>query len=400
LELPAPPPAAELARRLTAFQTALSERGLDGALIVQPADLVYLSGTAQNAHLAVPAAGEPVLLVRRDVARARAESALERVEELRSLRDLPEALASVGLRGRVRLGLELDVLPAASYLRFAGLFEEAELVDAMPALWQARSVKSDWELERIAAACEQTRAAIEAVPALLVPGRAEVDVLSELAHLMRLAGHEGTLRFRGLGGDFFFGQVLAGASAAVPSPTETPLGGPGLSSAQGRGPGRRTLRDGDAVVVDLSGLSEGYVSDQTRTFFIGEPSGALLAAYATCRAILAECVALLRSGMLASAVYERGAELATQAGYGDNFMGDGPARVRFVGHCIGLELNEPPYLAQRWDEPLRAGNVVAVEPKLVFAGVGAVGVENSYLVTDDGPRQLTFGSEEPITVPA
>ncbi|MDX6621925.1 MAG: Xaa-Pro dipeptidase [Gaiellales bacterium] len=394
--LPPPPPADEIERRIAAFQAGLRRDGLDAALVVQSADLVYLSGTAQNCHLVVPAEGEPVLLVRRDLERARAESALPRVEPFTSLRGLPAALASVGLGERLRLGLELDILPAASYLRYGELLPAAELGDCMPALWSARSRKSEWELTRIRAACLQSRLALEYAPQLLVPGRLECDVLSELGHHMRLHGHEGTIRFRGINSEFFFGQVLAGESGAVPGPTETPLHGPGLSTAQGRGPSRRALRDGDAVLIDVSGLAEGYVSDQTRTFFVGRADPVLLAAYETCRRILAECAALLRPGTPGSAVYERALEIAREAGYGERFMGAGEGRVRFVGHCIGLELNEPPYLAHGYGEPLAEGNVAAIEPKLAFSGLGAVGVENSYLVGPSGPIQLTGASEEPV----
>jgi Xaa-Pro dipeptidase len=394
--LPPPPPADEIARRIATFQAGLQRDGLDAALIVQSADLVYLSGTAQNAHLLVPAAGEPLLLVRRDLERARDESGLARIEPFTSLRALPGALDSLGLAAELRLGLELDVLPAASYLRYRELLPAAEPADCMPALWSARSHKSAWELERIRLACAQTRLAMEFAPSLLVPGRRECDVLSELGHHMRMHGHEGTIRFRGINSEFLYGQVLAGASAAVAGPTETPLHGPGLSTAQGRGPSRRPLEAGDAVVIDLSGLAEGYVSDQTRTFFVGEADPELLAAYATCRRILAECVELLQPGTPGSALYERALEVAAEAGHAERFMGAGAGRVRFVGHSIGLELNEPPYLARGYSQPLESGNVVAIEPKLAFAGRGAVGVENSYHLGDQGPEQLTGGSEEPV----
>jgi Xaa-Pro dipeptidase len=394
--LPPPPPADEIARRIAAFQAGLQRDGLDAALIVQSADLVYLTGTAQNAHLLVPAEGEPLLLVRRDLERARAESALLRIEPFTSLRGLPAALESIGLKGKLRLGFELDVLPAASYLRYLELLPGADQADCMPALWAARSRKSAWELERIRLACEQTRLAMELAPSLLVPGRPECDVLSDLGQHMRMHGHEGTIRFRGINSEFLYGQVLAGESGAVPGPAETPLHGPGLSTAQGRGPSRRPLRIGDAVVVDVSGLAEGYVSDQTRTFFVGRADPALLSAYATCRRILAECVELLVPGTPGGALYERALEVAGEAGHAERFMGAGDGRVRFVGHCIGLELNEPPYLARGYSRPLETGNVIAIEPKLAFTGVGAVGVENSYFLGEHGPVQLTGASEEPV----
>jgi Xaa-Pro dipeptidase len=396
--VPPPPPADEIDRRIAAFQAGLQRDGLDAALIVQSADLVYLSGTAQNAHLIVPATGEPLLLVRRDLDRARAESGLRHIEPFASLRALPAALTSLGLPERLRLGVELDVLPAASYLRYQELLPGAELRDCMPALWSARSHKSEWELARIRAACLQSQDAMEHAPQLLVPGKRECDILSELGHRMRLGGHEGTIRFRGINSEFLYGQVLSGESGGVPGPTETPLHGPGLSTAQGRGPSRRELRTGDSVLIDISGLSEGYVSDQTRTFFIGRADPALLAAYATCRQILAECVALLKPGTPGSALYERALEVATAAGHAERFMGAGEGRVKFVGHCIGLELNEPPYLARGYAQPLELGNVVAIEPKLAFTGLGAVGIENSYVIGPDGPVQLTGATEEPVIV--
>ena len=398
VQLPPSPPPDEIADRVRRYQTAMHAAGIDAAVLVQSADLVYLSGTAQNAHLVVPAEGHPLLLVRRDLERARAESPLERIEPFTSLRALPHALGSLDIAATARIGFELDVIAAGSYLRYRSLLPKAEIVDCMPSLWAARSKKTVWEIERIRAACAQTEAAFARAPELIREGRPEWEVLDDLFSTMRRHGHEGGIRFRGLNSEFLFGQVLAGASAAVPGPTETPLHGPGLSAAQGRGVSRRLLQRGDAVVIDISGLSEGYVSDQTRTFFLGDPDREMLAAHESCRAILAACVPLLVAGTPASAIYQRGLEVAETAGYGKNFMGAGDQRVRFIGHCIGLELNEPPYLAHGWHEPLAIGNVVAIEPKLQFAGLGAVGVENSYLITADGPVQLTAGSDAAVVV--
>ena len=203
--------------------------------------------------------------------------------------------------------------------------------------------------------------------------------------------------------EFFFGQVLAGQSGAVPGPTETPLHGPGLSTAQGRGPSRRPLRRGDAVVVDVSGLAEGYVSDQTRTFFVGRRRSArLLEAYEACRRILADCVALLRPGTPASSLYARGARgRRARLGFAEHYMGAGPARVRFVGHCIGLELNEPPYLAHGYGRAAGGGQRRRDRAEARFPGLGAVGVENTYLVEPEGAaRCLTSGSEELVAATA
>jgi len=136
-------PRKEIDRRIGAFQAALTADGLDGAVVVQETDLVYLAGTGQSAHLLVPAEGEPVLLVRKTFERAREESPLARVEPLRSLRELPEALGQVGLADG-RIGFELDVLPAAAYLNYARRLEGIEIADCSPVLRRVRAVKSAW----------------------------------------------------------------------------------------------------------------------------------------------------------------------------------------------------------------------------------------------------------------
>ena len=269
--LPPPPPADELARRIAAFQAGLQRDGLDAALIVQSADLVYLSGTAQNAHLVVPADGRAAAA---RAPRPRAGAGRERADPRRAV----HLAARAAGRARVARPDGHDPARASSSTcsrprptsATASSCRPPMPADCMPALWSARSRKSEWELDaHPRSPASRRRLAMEYAPQLLVPGRLECDVLSELGHHMRLHGHEGTIRFRGINSEFLYGQVLAGASGAVPGPTETPLHGPGLSTAQGRGPSRRPLRDGDAVVIDVSGLAEGYVSDQTRTFFVG-----------------------------------------------------------------------------------------------------------------------------------
>ena len=379
-------PANEIARRLTAFRAALVEASIDAALIVEATDLIYLTGVMADAHLLVPANDDPILLVRRSLERVQAESPLEDVRPFGSFKELPPLIAELGAK---RVGLELDVLPAGQYLRYRDLLPDVDLVDVSMALAGVRAVKSTWELAMISKAAEQVAAAFAAAPALVAERSTDRAIQIELEHLMRQAGHQGPLRFRGLNGQMFYGAVLAGPDGAVAPWADTPLGGPGPSAAVGKGPGGWEIRDGDSVTVDLVGGWEGYLADATRTFFRGTPNPQLAEALAECESILAALEELMRPGVTAEDLYLRGLELATEAGFGDHWMGHGPGRVRFVGHGVGLEINERPFLAQGFSAPLEFGNVIAVEPKLVFPGVGAVGVENTYVVDRDGPVQLT-----------
>jgi len=375
---------------------ALAGDGLDAALIVQHTDLAYFSGTNQQAHLVVPAAGDPVLLVRRVLERARAESPLERIEPLRSLGGLSAALASAGIENGATIGLELDVLPARLFLGYQRRLSDHQLGDCSPAVRRVRARKSDWELARMRAAAEQVRQGAEAVPGLLRAGTLESQVQLEVERVLRLAGHQGQLRFRGFNQEMHYGQVLAGPSGAVPGYSDSPLCGPGPNPVLGKGPDGHVLAPGDPVIADLVGGHDGWLADQTRTFGVGRVDADLRTAHDCAVSILRAVEAEIRPGTPASSLYDLAEEIALDAGLDDHFMGAGAQRVRFLGHGVGMEIDELPVLAPGFDEPLEAGNVIAVEPKFVFPGRGAVGIENMYAVTADGFETMTTAPEELI----
>jgi Xaa-Pro dipeptidase len=389
-------PRDEIDRRLAALRSALAADGLDGALIVQHTDLAYFSGTNQQAHLVVPVEDEPVLLVRRVLERARAESPLERIEPLRSLAALAAAMATAGLESGSTIGLELDVLPARLYLGYRRRLPDHELEDCSPAVRRVRARKSDWELARMRAAAEQVRQGAEAVPALIRVGVAESQVQLEVERVLRLAGHQGQLRFRGFNQEMHYGQVLAGPSGAVPGYSDSPLCGPGPNPVLGKGPDGHVLAAGDPVIADLVGGHDGWLADQTRTFAVGRLDADLHAAHDCAVGILRAVEGELRPGTPASSLYDLAEGMAEDAGLVEHFMGAGPQRVRFLGHGVGMEIDELPVLAPGFDGPLEEGNVIAVEPKFVFPGRGAVGIENMYAVTADGFETMTTAPEELI----
>jgi len=389
-------PRDEIDRRLEALRAALAGDGLDAALIVQHTDLAYFSGTNQQAHLVVPAAGDPVLLVRRVLERARAESPLERIEPLRSLGGLSAALASAGIENGATIGLELDVLPARLFLGYQRRLSDHELGDCSPAVRRVRARKSDWELARMRAAAEQVRQGAEAVPGLLRAGTLESQVQLEVERVLRLAGHQGQLRFRGFNQEMHYGQVLAGPSGAVPGYSDSPLCGPGPNPVLGKGPNGHVLAPGDPVIADLVGGHDGWLADQTRTFGVGRVDADLRTAHDCAVSILRAVEAKIRPGTPASSLYDLAEAIALDAGLDDHFMGAGAQRVRFLGHGVGMEIDELPVLAPGFDEPLEPGNVIAVEPKFVFPGRGAVGIENMYAVTADGFETMTTAPEELI----
>ena len=385
-------PTEEIARRIADFQRRLATAELDAALIVQTADLYYLTGTTQSAHLIVPREGEPMLLVRRTLERARIESPLERIEPIGSLRELTPALARVGVSSG-RVGLELDVLPAAMYLDYGRRLEGYELADCSPALREARAVKSPWELECIRAAAAMISGIDEQMREIFRLGMTELELAAEVEYWLRSAGHQGQLRMRSFNGDLHYGTITAGPASALPGGTDSPLVGLGVNPYVGKGPSHQPITEGMPIVVDLVGSDRGYIADQTRCFAVGSVSERLAGAYERSVEIVHAVSKAARPGRTGSELYELALEMCSELG---SASATG-TRVSFVAHGFGLELDEPPFLARGWDYPLEAGMVFALEPKFVFPE-GAIGLENAYAVTDSGVECLTSAPEELIAL--
>jgi Xaa-Pro dipeptidase len=385
----APVPRSELERRRLGLQEGLREDGIDAALIVQPVDLYYFTGTLQQAHLIVPARGEPLLLVRRDLSRAREESQLLHIEPLDSLRALPDTLARLGVAPNVTLGLELDVLPVVHFRRYEALFPRAVLVDCSGAVREVRSVKSEFELALLAEAAVQTDGVLREAAAFIREGMTEIEVSAHLEATLRRLGHQGVVRFRAFGQEMVLAHIFAGPEAAVGSYMDAPLGGRGMTPAVAQGAGRRPIRRNEPIVLDVAGAADGYIVDQTRTLCLGNLAAEFREAYDACMTIQDLVRRTALPGTPCGDVYHAALTEATAFGYGEAFMGAAPNQVSFIGHGVGLEIDEMPFIARGASRRLATNNVVAVEPKLVFPGRGAVGVENTWRVMDDGLEPIT-----------
>ncbi|MCZ4495995.1 MAG: prolidase family protein, partial [Thermoleophilia bacterium] len=285
----------------------------------------------------------------------------------------------------------LDVLPAAQFLKLAAAVPSAELVALTPHIRSVRAIKSAWELDNMRVAAEQVRDAMVTVARQVVPGHTELDGLRLAEGCMRADGHQGIVRMRRFGGEGGFGTVVAGANAALPGPLDAPLGGSGLYPSVGRGASTRELVAGDLLVLDLMGAANGYLSDCTRVVAVGGIGAIdedLLAAQEWCVGVLEQVAAHAKPGVAPSALYQLALDLAADAGHADRFMGVAPDQARFVGHGIGMEVDEYPFLTHGFDTPLEAGMVFALEPKLVYPGRAAVGIEDSFVVVENGVMAL------------
>jgi Xaa-Pro dipeptidase len=391
-------PADELRRRIASLQGHLPALELDAALVTQNVDLFYFTGSMQGGVLIVPAAGQPTYAVRRVIERARRESGIERIVPFEGYRALPGLLSgAVGGAAR-RVGMELDVLPVLIRDRFAAALGDVEIADVSRAIRVVRSVKSEYELVKMRAAArladKMLRTAVEA----LREGVTEIEFSGRVEAAARRDGHQGLTRVRGWNQEVYWGHILSGESSAVPSFADFPLAGEGLGAAMPYGPGRRRIVAGEPVIFDYTADLEGYICDQTRTLVIGVLPDRLERAHEAALSILRDVEAAIRPGATPQDLYHVALERARALGYEEWFMGHGPTRARYLGHGVGLELDEWPVLADGFADPLQPGHVFSVEPKMVFPGEGAVGIEDEYVVTPDGVERLTLPEQRLFSV--
>lgn len=388
-------PRGELDHRIARLQAKLlAARDVEAVFIFQAADMFYFTGTVQDAWLVIGREGPPLLLVRRSLERARAESALEHILPLEDPREIPRLLAGHGLGWLKRVGLEFDVLPVQQYARVGRLFPTMQFVDASMLIREVRMLKSEYEVSCIRRAASMQDAMAGRMKEILRSGMTELELAAEIEAEARRRGHQGIVRTRRFNMECFYGHLLTGESGAVPSWLDAPTGGVGVSPAFGNGAGTRRVQPHEPILLDYVGICDGYISDQTRLFSLGCLPEDLVKGYEACLSIRQDILANLRPGVKAGEVYARAVALAETLGYGDRFMNAGPAQVNFVGHGVGIELDEVPHLARGSSVVLQAGMTLAVEPKIVFPGLGIVGVEDTVLVTDGDPDCLTFTPRE------
>lgn len=388
-------PKSELDARLGKLQGLMASEGLDAVMILQNADLFYFTGTIQSGCMYVPVQGTPVYMVRRDMRRAMSESALSEIVPFSSMREVPGILSGYGLPEPKRIGMELDVLPVSFYERYRKVFPGAAISDATPLIRRVRMIKSDFELEIMRRAAIQVDRVCRRAREVIREGMTDLDLAAELEYTARLDGHLGHIRMRVFNGEMIFGHAFSGADGAVPAYTDTPLGGVGMSPSFGQGCSGTGLVPQQPIVVDFAGSRDGYLVDQTRVFALGGLPEYLLAGHRDMLAVQDKMAELALPGAPWGDVYDACLALAAEQGHADNFMGFKGSQVSFVGHGVGIEIDEYPFLARGFnDVPLETGMVFAFEPKLVFPGVGAVGIENTFHISGNGLEKLTFSKEQ------
>ena len=391
-------PETEIDHRIQQLQDYLSQNGIDGALILQNTDLYYFSGTIQQAHLYIPAQGPPILMVRKSFERAQRESPISNIVPLNSPKDIASNLQEHGLEPPSVMGMELDVLPTNNYYSYRRLFPGTQIRDISMGIRLIRSIKSGYELDLIRQAAAFSDQVAGMIPEMIKAGITEIELAGLIEAQARRLGHQGIIRMRLWGAEMFYGHLMAGPAAAVPSFLASPTGGAAVNAAVAQGPSFRKIQSHEPILVDYVFAWKGYISDHTRIFAIGEPPPSLVEAHAHMLDLQERIKTMATPGTLAGDLYAAAIEIADEKGVGDHFMGVGDNRIRFIGHGVGLEVDEFPFLASGQKLPLKEGMVIALEPKLIYPGLGVVGIENIHLVTRTGLQPLTHAEERIVSV--
>lgn len=382
-------PPEEIERRLFRIQNEMQQQGLDGLMIIQRVDLYYFSGTAQNGMLYVPAAGDPVLFVKRFTPRARRESPLEHLVEIGSVTEIPALLRDRLDRPPIKVGFELDVLPVRDFNFYCRLFKFPDPVDGSRAVLKVRQVKSEWELGQMDAAAALSARIFEYIRLSIRPGLSEIEFAGRVETFARKHGHGAMLRDRGFQERGYPWHILSGRSGGMVGPLEAPASGEGTSPAFPYGAGRKLLSANEPVMVDFGTVLNGYHMDETRMYAIGSIPDSARRATDAAMEIERRVMETAAPGVRVNALFDLSVTTADRLGYAREYLGPPGYKVGFIGHGIGTELVEPPFIARNRTDRLTPGMTFALEPKLVFQDEFAAGVESVYAVTESGCRRIT-----------
>jgi Xaa-Pro dipeptidase len=382
-------PSQEIDSRIKKLQAKLQVNGIDGMLVIQRADLYYFSGTAQNGVLYVPADGPPLLFIKKYMPRAKLESSIKDMFDMRSAREIPSVIKDFSGRLPETLGLEFDVLPVKDFNFYKTVFHAKEYVDGSHLIMETRMIKSPWEIEQLEKTAEISAKTFDYMRTIIEPGLTEIEFAGIAETYARRLGHGAYLNARNYQARAYPWHILSGESGGMVGLLDAPASGAGTSAAFPSGAGSKALCAGEPIMVDFGTVLNGYHTDETRMFAVGHmPDRALRASEATID-IHNRVIEAARPGVSVSELFDISVARAHALGYAEQYLGPEGYKVIFIGHGIGLELTEHPIIAKGRDDILEPGMVFSLEPKMVFENEFSAGIESVFTVTETGSRLIS-----------
>ncbi len=379
----------EINQRIAKLQKLMREKGIDAMFIVQRVDLFYFSGTAQNGCLYVPAEKEPLLFIRKYMPRAKKESSISHIIEIKSVKEIPGLI--VKYHGKIAeiIGFELDVMPVNEFDFYKKLLLCEKYQDGSGLILSQRMIKSEWEIKQMKNTAAISHKVFDHIKKTIRPGISEMEFSGVYETYARKLGHAAKLRARNYQSELYNWCVLSGSNGGVVGMLDSPATGYGTSSATPYGGTGKLLCKGEPIMIDIGTNINGYHIDETRMFamdFMPEE------AEKACRAVIEIHNAIIKKalpGTMLDTLYRHAVKMAEKMGYKDRFLGPSGYKVTFIGHGVGLELVEPPFIAKGKKDRIKPGMVFALEPKMVFENQFSAGIESVFMVTGTGGKLLS-----------
>lgn len=385
--------------RVIAFQKILQEKGIDGSFILDRVSLFYFYGTIPGGIGYIPASGEAILLVRRGIERAINETPF-RVIKFSSFRKLQDIFKEHNWSKHQLIGMEFDRIPVALFNKYRKLFTDKEFVDISSIIKSLRIIKSEFEIEILKEAGRRAASSYKQIPTLFQDKMpSELELMADFEAIMRKNGHQGLVRMHSFNGEIWYGVIATGNSANANVAFDGPIGTPGLYPAAPFACSLKKIDKNEPILVDVVFGYKGYYVDQTRLFVVGKLLNKLINAYQCALEIQTILSRLMVPEQKGETLYEKAIEIVKQHHLIDSFMGFGNNKVSFVGHGVGLELDELPLIAPRYSTPFKNNMVIALEPKFFFENLGGVGLENTFRITDKGGEKLIPLSDDITIIP-
>ncbi len=378
--------------RILNLQQSIASAGADACLITSSVNIYYLFGKIFDGYLYVLPEGEPLYFVKRPIGIVGDNVIYVHKPEL-----IAEHLSKRGIDLPKKLMFESDVVSYSTSFRLLAALGNPDVVNVSAEMRRLRSIKSNYELE-VMRECAKIHASVYSqIPDIYEAGMTDLDFQIELEYLMRKSGSVGIFRTFGPNMDIFMGSILAGENAHAASPFDFALGGEGVSPLLPLGANGTPLKPGTTLMVDMAGNYKALMDDMTRSFAIEYAPDLAYMAHEVSIEIHNQIIETTKAGTPAADLYFLAENIAKEKGLGDYFMGT-TQQAKFIGHGVGLEINEPPVLAPRSREILEVGMTIAVEPKFVLPNIGAVGIENTYIIHKDSIEKITICDESLIVL--
>jgi Xaa-Pro dipeptidase len=388
-------PAAFFPARIQQLQETIKDRRLAGAVLFHSRDVLYYTGTAQPAYLVV-LPEDYLLFVARgyDFAQRDCRLPAERMVAEGKIDQICRRMFH-GPGAGERVGTEFDLLTLPHARRLQEALQGRELVDISLEVLNQRMVKDLAEIDSIRRACAAVHAGHEAVLAHLKPGVSELELSAQVEGAQRLAGHDGMIFLRTTDPVMGRGCLGSGPNLRETSGTVYTLTGIGLSSAVPVGASRRLIEAGDLVLVDIPACIEGYHADQSRTYALGRAPGRAVDLFRRLREVSDRLIERVRPGMSCGEMVAVACSHAEDLGLAESFMRfQRGTKAHFIGHGIGLEVNEAPLITRNNETILRPGTALALEMHVMDPEGITVKLEDTLYLADEGLQLLSLSPRE------